>query len=100
MKAKEYFDNYGPMIMLTNEKESDKYLKGLLLDMNTEVLEIVEKRNAKKNEAAAAVLREQNEKWNAIGRLFKKVYGHSPLAEDGFKNFWIQRHPELKPYLK
>lgn len=100
MKAKEYFDNYGPMIMFTNEKESDKHLKGLLLDMNTEALELIKKRGAKKNEAAAAILKEQNDKWNAVGRLFKKTYGYDPLAEDGFKDFWINRQPELARYLK
>lgn len=100
MKAKEYFDNYGPTIMLTKEEESNKHLYGLLLDMSTEVLEIAKKRSAKKNEAFAAILKEQNEKWNAVGRLFTKTYGNNPLAENGFRDFWINRLPELKDYLK
>lgn len=100
MKAKEYFKNYGPLIILTQGEESDKHLKGLLLDMNTETLEVLKARGVKKNEAAVAVLKEQNDKWNAIGRLFKKTYGYNPLAEDGFKDFWINRQPELARYLK
>lgn len=65
MKARDYFEKYDTLIM------------------------------AVKNEAVIAVLKEINQKWNAICRMYEKKYGVSPLNYDAFRCYWMTAMPEL-----
>ena len=99
MKAKEYFEKYEKPIMDELGTTGIESIRGLVLEMSKEVEVICEKRNTSHDKAAAAVIKEMNDKWNAIVNLFEKKYGASPLKRDGFKFYWINEIPELEKIL-
>lgn len=92
MKAVEYFDKYknrffipdGDTYLEATYEEDKITIRDLLLAMTNEAMEIAEERKAQKSSAFTAIVREQNQKWNAICRLFANHYGFSPLKHDGF----------------
>lgn len=43
-------------------------------------------------------MREMNDKWNAICDQIEKRYGSEILLHDGFKMYWIDKMPEIKPF--
>lgn len=91
MKAIEYFEKYGADIYaeFLTPQSLDKIgptLQKLLTDFSAETTEILEKRHGKRPGALKAVVLDQNEKWNALCRIFMKKYGESPIKEDGWKN--------------
>lgn len=88
MKAKEYFQKYDDAIWEESHDpavHTDGPISKLFIDLSVEMKEILLKRNAKTNNAVDNVIREMNDKWNAIGRMFTKKYGESPLKENGFR---------------
>jgi len=116
MKAKEYFDKYETVLIdelisvnfeqygkTPMEELSDNEFvatKNLLKDMVTEMEDICIKRNIVLQASFVSVLKEMNQKWNAISVLFKNKYGYSPLKKDGLKNYWILCFPEFEDSLK
>lgn len=98
LKAKDYFEKYEQSII--DPQSTDEARAGaasnLLLEMCTESQTVLKKRNAQTGTALMAIIKEFNQKWNAICRMFESKYGESPLIRDGFKNFWFDRMPELK----
>ena len=91
MKAKEYFDKYNENIYYETTNTGDTNSVSMLLrDMLQELLDICKKRNVVLDSAAIAVAREQNDKWNAISRLFEKKYNVTILKKDGFTK-WLNR---------
>ncbi len=121
MKASEYFaehrkklvkDDYdiNKLIKETGSEEeaAKKYdewiregLNGLINAMNAEVKEICAKRKCKTDSATAAVIREMNDRWNAMIPMFEKYYdGRCPLKRNGFAKFWINEIPSLSRYIK
>lgn len=104
MKAKEYFAKYDPLIMDHLDKGDKKaaalVVTDLVLEMTGEVRTIMDQRKALTPTASAAVVRELNDKWNAIYTLFTKAHnGFSPIEFDAFKKLWISEVPELAKYL-
>ena len=97
MKAKEYFEKYDERVL--NDGTDLKYTIELLIALCDEVSVIQKQRNARRNESFCAIIRETNQKWNAICNLYKKKYGMSPLAENAFKEFWIRKIPEIAKFL-
>ena len=94
MKAKEYFEKYGAR--LVSSANTDKTAVALLRDLCGEVQSIGEQRKIKRIEAVISIVKETNDKWNAVGNLCEKHYGVNPLAEDGFKTFILNSMPELR----
>lgn len=94
MKAKEYFEKYDTLVQ--NDSPDGANTMKLILELSEEVKTITKSRNVRKNSSFVSVIKEINQKWNAICNLFAKKYGHSVLKENGFKNFWIASVPELK----
>lgn len=89
MKAKEYFDAYGEKIykeLITNEYTSLDDLRILMLD---DLSVLLEKRNAKTNDAIRAIVNELNQKWNSLATMFEKKYLRTVLKRDGFKEYCI-----------
>ena len=86
MKAKEYYEKYGDKIYeewaAGNESPA---VNELFREMFHEIYYTLKKRHAKTNTAVMAVIDEQNQKWNAIIRLYEKDGKWSPLIPDGFK---------------
>lgn len=63
-------------------------LADLILEFSKEVETICKMRNCRYDDGVQAVLKEQNQKWNALSNLFEKNLGVSPLKRDGFTHFW------------
>ncbi len=99
MKAKEYFEKYGSYLVSgENADKNDRTnaAVALLCDLCGEVQSIGEQRKIKRIEAVISIVKETNDKWNAVGNLCEKHYGVNPLAENGFKAFILNRMPELR----
>lgn len=96
MKAKEYAEKYEEKI---TGPEYKKATYDLFIEMSKEVETICIARHVKSNCAFAAVVKEMNDKWNAIGRLFWQKYRTDILMKDGFIKFWDHEIPELKDYV-
>lgn len=98
MKAREYFDTYIDRIIAEagTEKEQNGALYELLRGFMTEVKEITKARHVQTDRAAMAILRELNQKWNALCNICVKVKGYSVLNRDGFKAYVMKAIPETK----
>lgn len=96
MKAKEYYEQ----IMAKNPQTAEEMaiaVGDVVIGLNREAAELVKKRNAKRNDAVRAVIREQNNKWNAIVGLFEKKQGISPIRRNAYLDAWVKQIPELDP---
>lgn len=92
-KAKEYYELY--KFDLMDKEKANKALSDLIKDLNEEVKELQQIRHVRFDRGMMPILKETNQKWNAIVRLFEKEYGASPIRADGFKIFWLSKMPEL-----
>lgn len=88
MKAKEYFTKYEQNIMSPDQATSNRAVSDMAADLVAEVQQLIKVRDPKKPSGLAGILREVNQKFNAIGRLFKEKYGEPVLAKDGFLTYW------------
>ena len=100
MKARDYYEKYGSDILYDYRIDAHVAARDLFLEISDEVVDICKKRNVSSNSAFASVMKEINDKWNAICRLFVKFHGFSPLQEDGFINSYLDKMPELQDFLK
>ncbi|MFA7157470.1 MAG: hypothetical protein WC123_07265 [Bacilli bacterium] len=82
LKAKDYFEKYKETIT------TEKGLQDLLTEMSTEVADIGKQRNIKTDAGLTSILREMNQKWNSLARMFEKEFNMSILKMDGFKSLW------------
>lgn len=98
MKAKEYFEKYKDLGSEPFEARKP-IAKKLFLELSDEVTEICNSRKIRTNVSLISVIKEINQKWNAIANLFEKEYGEQILARNGFKEQWKDLMPELKDYL-
>lgn len=98
MKAKEYYEKYNHLIpVLPDVAKLEEVLLSIFHDFEKEQTEIIAKRHAQRDDAAVAIIREQNQKWNALVRIFEENHeGRSPIKRDGFKHVWERRVPALK----
>jgi len=96
MKAKEYYELYKLDLMSEKDDKVLKAISDLVHEFNKEVTELREIRHVKFDRGMIPILKEMNQKWNAIVRLFQKEYGATPIKPDGFKTFWLDQMPELK----
>lgn len=98
MKAREYFDTYIDRIIAEagTEKEQSGAFYELLWGFMAEAKEITKARHVQTDRAAMAILRELNQKWNALCNICVKVKGDSVLKRDGFKAFITKEIPETK----
>lgn len=97
MKATEYYAEFrDPILMYIRNMDggldADAELSAdgvsattkLFQRLLSEALEIQKNRDALSPEAQRSILREQNQKWNAIVSLFEKEFGRSPLSRNHF----------------
>lgn len=103
MKAKEYFAKYDPLIMgPVSEDDHDtaaQFATRLLMELSGEAKNMATTRNARTNSALGGIIRELNDRWNAIYNLFMSKYGVSPIKMNGIKAYWIKAIPELADYI-
>lgn len=88
MKAKEYFEKYFTDLDSISAEEIENRLRAFFKAMNAESRDICNMRHVKLDSGVLGVLREQTNKWNAVGRLIEKKYGVLLLKQDGFINYW------------
>ena len=100
MKAKEYYAKYRGRISSPDDKVSLHGIADLVFDLSMELKSLLEKRNIRTNRAAASVVVELNDKYNAVCRMFEKDYPVSPIKQDGFMTYWRRQIPEYDLYLK
>lgn len=99
MKAKEYFEKYDALIVEDVKNNSTKNTTKLVIELSTEVETLYKARKGNSNSALVGCIREVNDKWNAIARMFSKKYGGEVFVKDALINFWVMRIPELKDIL-
>lgn len=78
MKAKEYYEKYGERLMQPNDSAA---LPELVNELLTETQDLIKNRKIRSDRAFVAVINQQNDKWNAIARMFPKEV----LVYNGFK---------------
>ncbi len=100
MKAIDYYKAHATMfysaVRLSDVVEE---VSVLLQEFANETQEIINKRHAKFMPSIAAVMKEQNQKWNALCSMFEKKHGCSPIRRDAYKEAVIKEIPLLKEYL-
>lgn len=87
MKAKEYFQKYDKPIWEEAHDpaiHTDGPTAKLYIDFALEMKELMKDRNVQFDRGVFSIIREQNDKWNAIRNMFIKKYGVSPISHDGF----------------
>ena len=92
MKAVEYFSKYeSRLTSICYAKDADEFTKLLspiILDFDSELKEIIEKRKAKCNDAVMAVIKELNQRFNIMIDLHTKKYKTHGLAKDLYIKVW------------
>lgn len=97
MKAIDYYNTYGERVFDEAVKdEGTNVLSELTIAFIHETKELIGIRNAKTDKAAIGIIREQNEKWNALVTLFEKKKKASPIIRNGFRVLMEKMMPELK----
>lgn len=86
MKAKEYYEKYAAELLSGDYDTIKQAGEKLIRDFMDEVIEIAEKRKASRPESVVDIIKELNQKWNALRNLFIKRDRRPVLEEDGFED--------------
>ena len=101
MKAKDYYEQYGEAVLSESYHDGkNDELSKLAIAFMREMKEIIDERHIKTDRATVAVIKEQNEKWNALSAIYEKKHGVTPLKRNGFLALMKMEIPELSIYLK
>ncbi len=102
MKAIDYFNEYGDAVFCESfHDEKHDELNKLFMAFVREMKETIEVRGVKTDKATVAVIKEQNQKWNALCAIYEKKYeGMCPLNRNGFLNAMKNEIPALNRYLE
>ena len=95
MKAVDYVEKYGEDLTGEDNEKRDKAVRGLISDMMGELKDIIKARNISTDKGAISVVKELNQKWNAINRKLSIPV----LSEDGFKKIMVNEIPSLKEHI-
>ena len=99
MKAQEYFDKFETRIIDDMKDDSVNTVLELITDLAEEAVAVCEQRKAQLDKSVVSELKEQNDKWNAICRLFEKKYHGPILKQDMFIRFCKSRIPAISDFL-
>ena len=96
MKAKQYFEKYEPLFDEARGPENiEKVALDLFVEVADELYALAESRNIQSEEAQLSLIKEFNQKWNAIYTCFEKKYGDSPIKWNGFKDGYKRAVPAI-----
>lgn len=100
MKAREYYETYRDGL-ISGEQTYHQMdtVRALFLDMSLEAQELMKARQVKTADGVSSVIKEQNQKWNAIVRLLEKKDGITYYKRNGFQEYIqavLNRHTEEK----
>lgn len=102
MKAIEYYETYGDQVFGEAVKSAIRgeqtavALSELMRAFIRETKEIIKSRNVTTDRGAISVIREQNEKWNALVAIFEKQNKVSPIVRNGFQKYVEAEIPALR----
>lgn len=99
MKAKEYYASIKEAIEGGTVTGLEDAVDNMFLLMNREMRGLQEKRHVQFDRGLFPIIKEMNDKWNAVVNLIKKDYGESPIIYDGYKKIWVAKMPELKGHI-
>lgn len=95
MKAQEYYAKYRDTLSSPDQDVSLKATSDFLMELNREVKPLVDARKCRNTASFIGVLKEVNQKYNAVMNRFEKERGAAPLVRDGFLEFWKREVPGL-----
>lgn len=95
MKAKEYFEKYKDL----SPEDLHAKVGDIFREMCDDTTKLIKMRNVRNNSGTASIIREMNDKWNALARMFQEKHGAPIMRENGFLNYWKYEIPELKFYI-
>lgn len=96
MKAKEYIDKYYDRLISEDHSVALEATKELAEEFFLdEPRAMMKARNVKSDRGAIPVFKELNQKWIAMCKQLEQKYGGSVLKKDAFKDFWVERIPDL-----
>ena len=96
MKAKEYVDKYYERLTSKDESISVVASKELFKDfIIDEPNALIQARNVKFDRGMIPIFKELNQKWFALCKQMEQKFGSPVLKRDAFRDFWIERIPEL-----
>ena len=95
MKAKEYAAKYRAGL---EGDEPGKAATEMLIEFSKEMKVIATARNIQTDYSFCSLLKELNQKWNAVVNLLEKD-GYLGVLRDGFMAVWKNRIPEINRYL-
>ena len=91
MRATEYFEKYDQPLMevfrIGGEKAADVGW-AFASEFLRETGDICEMRHVTLMSGLKGVVKDQNNKWNKVVRLFTAKYGCSPIRQDGFEELF------------
>lgn len=95
MKAIEYYEKYHETMLSKDAEVSNKAIAQFIVDLSCEVKKTYDARRGKSASALLGVIKEINQKGNAVMTLFEKKDGFAPLIHDAFLTYWTKESPEL-----
>ena len=84
MRATEYFEKYEQPLMEGFRNGAEK-AADVVGEFFREMGDICAMRHVTRMSGINGVVKDQNNKWNKVVRLFTAKYGCSPIKQDGFK---------------
>lgn len=95
MKAIDYYNKYHDGLLSPAADTQSKAISAFVIELSQESQKMMSDRGGKSASALAGVIRELNQKYNAVMCLFQKKDGTAPMIQDGFLAFWKREVPEL-----
>lgn len=99
MKAKEYYAKYRDGLLSPDIVISKKATSDFIIELSREVKTLADTRKCSTASAFIAIIREINQKYNAVLALFEKECLPIPLIQNGFIVFWKKEEPMLAKFL-
>lgn len=100
MKAKEYYEKHKAGLVNADKETALTATLNLIHELMNEVETVVKARHVKYDKGFIPILREQNDKYKAIVRMFEKEYGVAPIRMDGFELVLENRVPGVVELMK
>ena len=100
MKAKEYYEKYKLDILSVDQGKYIPATQNFIQELFAEMQTISKARNVRFDRGLISIMKEQNDKYKAVVRLFEKEFGASPLRLDGFEMILERRFPGVLEKMK
>ena len=100
MKAKEYYEKYKLDILSVDQGKYIPATQNFIQELFAEMQTISKARNVRFDRGFISIMKEQNDKYKAVVRLFEKEFGASPLRLDGFEMILERRFPGVLEKMK